>query len=389
MAETATASSVRGTEWPRSTRKGCLVDISSAKVTSPTKVVRSASSTSLPRSDSTKFSPVKYPVLSTRQSSINTPRRLIVSPLPLQTVLPAPTTSGVDESYSTSALMPHLKNMSGSLIDDDSANAPSSSGDSSLDFNIDDLRPPKRGTTGLPRPEELGYANERNEHGGSTTPTQSKSTMKPSATMWSLKESTLLPEFPAKSAYIRESNLAISNVQPPWEDDSQSVNGSPVRPKEVFMSPIRQTSRSSPSPSLSRRVPPSSTRSKRYFPASSSAQTLDSLSEEPAGAPSANLDKSVLLPMSPNKARPEDHESLLRMSLPLDELSMSMNIPLPEPTPRSHRKSIRPMMQDSAEKTMDIGELMALMRKPKRASGTEESFADLLHGDDAPEGMDQ
>jgi hypothetical protein len=31
--------------------------------------------------------------------------------------------------------------------------------------------------------------------------------------------------------------------------------------------------------------------------------------------------------------------------------------------------------------TLDVGEMMARMSKPKRPSGTEESFIDLLHGD--------
>ena len=34
-----------------------------------------------------------------------------------------------------------------------------------------------------------------------------------------------------------------------------------------------------------------------------------------------------------------------------------------------------------ADVTMDVKDLMARMTKPKRASGTEESFIDLLHGE--------
>jgi hypothetical protein len=40
----------------------------------------------------------------------------------------------------------------------------------------------------------------------------------------------------------------------------------------------------------------------------------------------------------------------------------------------------QPSPSKDADMTLDINQMMARMTKPKRPSGTEESFEDLLHG---------
>lgn len=62
-----------------------------------------------------------------------------------------------------------------------------------------------------------------------------------------------------------------------------------------------------------------------------------------------------------------------------------------EPSFRSPVKAVRATpsyndmetksIPDAGDVTFDVRDLMAKMNKPKRASGTEEGFVDLLHGD--------
>ena len=57
-----------------------------------------------------------------------------------------------------------------------------------------------------------------------------------------------------------------------------------------------------------------------------------------------------------------------------------------QPMPSSGRTITQSM--HAADVTFDVCDLMAKINKPKRVSGTEESFADLLHGNEALEGVD-
>jgi hypothetical protein len=61
--------------------------------------------------------------------------------------------------------------------------------------------------------------------------------------------------------------------------------------------------------------------------------------------------------------------------------------PTPRKTPRIER--IGREEQVDADMTLDVKDLMAKMSKPKRASGTEESFVDLLRNAPELEGIDE
>jgi hypothetical protein len=95
-------------------------------------------------------------------------------------------------------------------------------------------------------------------------------------------------------------------------------------------------------------------------------------------------DVSSLLPMSPMGMGHlmDDEHQLLRQSLPMSE-GPSLYIP-PPPAPASSRKTPRARGSPvkDADMTFDVNQLMARMAKPKRPSGTEESFVDLLHDSD-------
>jgi hypothetical protein len=180
------------------------------------------------------------------------------------------------------------------------------------------------------------------------------------------------------------------------------IGGTPARAlSKAERTPLPSTSsRSSPSkadstPQTSR--PPTSSRStrspvkgpltasrtKRTFPASSSNNMLSRLGEGEEGNIEAG-DTSSLLPMSPVGMRHlmGDEHQLLRQSLPMSE-GPSFFLP---PLPPSSRKTPRAQAQRSpvkdADMTFDVNQLMARMAKPKRPSGTEESFVDLLHDSD-------
>lgn len=119
---------------------------------------------------------------------------------------------------------------------------------------------------------------------------------------------------------------------------------------------------------------PSTSRTKRTFPASSSHTTLSRLGERPHLHADVG-DISTLLPTSPARVAhlTTDEHQLLRESLPFEGPSFFL-----PPPPSSTRKS--PRKPNKADMTLDINDLMAKMAKPKRPSGTEESFEDLLNG---------
>lgn len=88
-------------------------------------------------------------------------------------------------------------------------------------------------------------------------------------------------------------------------------------------------------------------------------------------------DVSTLFPVSPARTAHllGDEHQLLRESLPgASDEGQSFFLP---PPPASTRKT--PRKPNKADMTLDINELIAGMAKPKRPSGTEESFEDLLN----------
>ncbi|RSH89520.1 hypothetical protein EHS25_002070 [Saitozyma podzolica] len=216
------------------------------------------------------FSPPKYPVLSTRQSSINlartqtTPYKRSPSkhtshltpakiPLPLSpqahpTTLHLPPSPSPNKSsakspaprvgYANEAGSPSHRSVSGSfqlpvipdvsLLGDMTLPAGRESlGSDVFDLGIAALRPRP---TNLPEEDEMGYA--KSMVGGSTTPTRATGVGKTSATPTRthppsaarheggggrrLDESTLLPSTPAGMVDLLSSTNALYRVPPPW-----------------------------------------------------------------------------------------------------------------------------------------------------------------------------
>ena len=95
-----------------------------------------------------------------------------------------------------------------------------------------------------------------------------------------------------------------------------------------------------------------------------------------------DMDASTILPRSPTRMAHlmGDDYQLMRQSLPMSE-GDSLLIPSPPPPimPRRTPKKQASPTKDS-DMTLDVGQMMARMAKPKRPSGTEESFEDLMHG---------
>ena len=95
-----------------------------------------------------------------------------------------------------------------------------------------------------------------------------------------------------------------------------------------------------------------------------------------------DMDASTMLPRSPTRMAHlmGDEHQLMRQSLPMSE-GDSFLLPSPPPPimPRRTPKKQASPTKDS-DMTFDVGQMMARMAKPKRPSGTEESFEDLMHG---------
>lgn len=283
-----------------------------------------------------------------------------------------------------------------------------------------------------------------------------------------LDQSTLLPSSPRTDVDLLASTNAISRIDPPWEDSAAASTSSTDTITELAVAPSRRSPR---------KTPRSASKTKRTFPASSSDKSLATVGEDDfLQVPSAALDRSTLLPVSPAKqAHLLGREHLLMnedMSLVADDEGHTMFLPQrPQTTARSlatvrednflqvpsasaldrstilpvspakqahllgkehqlldedmslvaddegntiyipqrttfggpgplESSSRTPKKRDSPMKarmdrdeiwnqTLDLKDLMAKMKKPKRASGTEESFVDLLNGDHQPEGLDE
>jgi len=167
-------------------------------------------------------------------------------------------------------------------------------------------------------------------------------------------------------------------------DEQERTSQHNPSPSRRERSPVKTESRSRPYPTPSARParsptkPPSSSspsKTKRTFPASSSSNMLSRLGEEAA------LDVSTLYPRTPTRMAylMEDEHQLLRQSLPMSEGDSVLFAPSPPPiTSRKTPRRASPVKDP--DMTMDVAQMMARMGKPKRPSGTEESFEDLLHG---------
>ncbi|TYJ57524.1 hypothetical protein B9479_001842 [Cryptococcus floricola] len=198
-----------------------------------------------------------------------------------------------------------------------------------------------------------------------------------------LAQSTI---FPSSPAHLLASTNALDRVDPPWKgnestmttvssDDSSDTLNLNSRPS----SPTKGSSAKTPSLPRSRGTPSSQfssslqSKSKRTFPASSSGNSLAAVGEEAEYRP--ELEQSTLLPFGlHNAAYPLRDEDLLSRETMVQD--------------KSYRLGNLPTRQMSMPKgnlgdmTMDVKALMANVGKPKRASGTEESFVDLLNAED-------
>ncbi|OCF43122.1 hypothetical protein I317_03091 [Kwoniella heveanensis CBS 569] len=251
---------------------------------------------------------------------------------------------------------------------------------------------------------------------GSDTPSKASSRLRPPRFDNPLDRSTLLPATPARSAHLLAPTNALNNVQPPWAGDEMDMSSASVSSANTI-SPEKPTSSLPKSQSIrgfptsisahSLMTDPTST-TKRTFPSSSSGQSLASVGEELEYPVEAEM--STLLPVSPVKAAHllSDGELIARETLdegasfrlplppratPFKASTMPYRSPMRSPAKKSPLKSVFPahlraeMVQDG-DVTMDVKDLMARVGKPKRASGTEESFVDLLHDNFMPDGLD-
>lgn len=348
------------------------------------------------RLESTRSLVDDYPVLSTRQGGMNTPRRR--SPIKrahhasdshpdIPTVLdvfsPSLNPAGIPlpetPAASTHLLSPDKSRLAStsfnmlavtgdtSLIGD--CRPPSSMGqfEDSFDFQIEAIRP----LTG--RRARISMAPSR-DGGSIELPVES---LDPGAELLRsptrvgrnvLAESTLLPTSPRQLDLLASTN-ALTRVQPPWNAEKSSVKSAPR----------------------------SVSKSKRTFPASASGQSLASVGEEKE-APFVG-DASTLLPTSPDKMRHLLHPQYMLQNEDFSLLaadgqsifhprSISTVLEHNQPSAQKPRRHVRSPVK-AADVTIDLKDIMARMSKPKRASGGELSFMDLLHGShdlDEPEG---
>ncbi|WVQ82619.1 hypothetical protein IAT38_004750 [Cryptococcus sp. DSM 104549] len=271
--------------------------------------------------------------------------------------------------------------------------AAGSAGDDSMEYELNELRPKDEAV-----PVEEEYGARKEPLAGLHMPA-----------VHHLNQSTLLPSSPAKTAHLLASTNAISHADPPWNG-----NMSVMSTVSDDMCDTATFSHSSPTCQPSHRahgIPRSgsgslrgvpTSNSKRTFPASSSGSSLAVVGEE--GEQVLGPEISALLPSSPQKASHalQDYEMIAQEKMLEEGPSMRLAPPsakanhenlarfenassMASTRTQKHRRRI---VDDMGDVTMDVKDLMAKVGKPKRASGTEESFVDLLHTDDMLNGMD-
>ncbi|KAK8844656.1 hypothetical protein IAR55_006503 [Kwoniella newhampshirensis] len=375
-----------------------------------------------------------YPILSTRQSASSpaiakTPHRNIS--IKISTILrnsPSSTSdqpvllSFPDQSHSPTTRLSRRLSISfdlpktaeeASLLINCSlaGGAPSSDGDGSLELNIQDLRPrdtaPRSASGRACHPE--GVLNIL-----STSPQKSS---KGRSGSLSLHRSTLLPSSPVQMGHLRSPTKALRQVDSPRLVD-RSLSGASLdasrypittsssKPHVATKGQLRSLPRShSHGFSTSDFSKSSQPRPKRTFPASSSANTLAWLGEEAEHMFDAEV--STVLPVSPQKSAHllRDDEMISRETLP-EEAALQLSVSSPgsaqlttlshttedaffiqschqaKRSPRSH------LATNEGNLTLDVVDMIEKVSKPKRASGTEESFVDLLHGEHMLDAMD-
>ncbi|WRT63313.1 uncharacterized protein IL334_000218 [Kwoniella shivajii] len=311
----------------------------------------------------------------------------------------------------------------------------SSTDEDSFHLELNNLRPQPANTT------ETGNSSQNaSTHSATSSNTPTKLTSRSRAYLVppqnALDQSTLLPRSPAKSAHLLDPINALTQVQPPWTGDESDLYESSVSSsREASLSPekpgtIVKPSSSLPSSITTKGFPSSSSshsivslpRITRTFPASSSGQSLSSVAEsEDHEYPlcNTNADISTLLPVSPLKTAHllTDSELITRETL-VEEASFRLPLtssstrktpyrPMfmsktPRKSPPAKMSPIKTIVKgninmrgyvheefrDIGDTTFDLKDLLAKVGKPKRASGTEESFVDLLHDDFMPDGLD-
>ncbi|WVQ72349.1 hypothetical protein IAR50_001900 [Cryptococcus sp. DSM 104548] len=242
--------------------------------------------------------------------------------------------------------------------------------DSLLDFEMSRIRPQGSGTMDRSTSDPFSLSEARQGSGLQVPPAH-------------LAQSTILPSSPA---HLLASTNALGRIDPPWEgnestmttassDDSIDTLNAGSRPS----SPTKGSSAKTHSLPRSRGMPTSQSssalysKSKRTFPASSSGKSLAAVGEEAEYRP--ELEKSTLLPFGNQEAAHllRDGDLLSRETLVEDK---SYRLAAPPP------KQVFTAKGNLGDMTMDVKDLMANIGKPKRASGTEESFVDLLKADD-------
>jgi hypothetical protein len=95
-----------------------------------------------------------------------------------------------------------------------------------------------------------------------------------------------------------------------------------------------------------------------------------------------DMDASTILPRNPTRMSHlmGDEHQFMRQSLPMSEGDSVLFASPPPPIMTRQAPRKQPSPSNDADLTLDINQMMARMTKPKRPSGTEESFEDLLHG---------
>ena len=95
-----------------------------------------------------------------------------------------------------------------------------------------------------------------------------------------------------------------------------------------------------------------------------------------------DLDVSKSMPRSPTRMAHlmGDEHQFMRQSLPMSEGDSILFASPPPPIMTGKTPRKQPSPSKDPDMTLDINQMMARMSKPKRPSGTEESFEDLLHG---------
>lgn len=367
--------------------------MNTARNVSPTK------SSLLPPATMNPYHPPCYPSDTVQRLSRTNPLdpatiRLPDTPaLPSRLLSPQPRVGSRTTSSSSFVLS---NNADASLIGD--CRPPSAAGfaEDSFDFGIEHIRPLTGRTARIKHRAPGGTASSCElEEGGERTPTKIPTPDGSRKHRHQLDQSTMLPSSPWRTDLLSSTN-ALSRVQAPWAESSAKLYND-VMDKSTDHFP---TARRSPF----KLSPRTASASKRRFPASSSNNALAAVGEEDVFGRVA--DQSALLPTSPDKMRHllgSEHllqnedmslwcggDASASVILTTGQTPSIMACASKSSPPRASTQSrTRWSTYLDCDTTLDVRDLMAKMPKPKRASGTEESFIDLLRGAPDLEGINE